>query len=109
MADVPSLETWMLGVARANIADARSAPHLSSALDRHIAEVHQELVAAGAPINRASLTLYVHAVGLTAARITASTDDWGPSEPGTTQVDWPTLRITAVCAIAEDYGVVPAT
>ncbi|WP_020657766.1 DUF6401 family natural product biosynthesis protein [Amycolatopsis benzoatilytica] len=106
MCEPIALETWTTGPIRATIAKMAADPWRSAVLDHHQDEVRAELSAAGAPLDRATLTLYLHV--LSRAMDYVGTDIPGDALPlarvHDTGMDWFTVRIAATCQLAISEG-----
>ncbi|AXB41539.1 DUF6401 family natural product biosynthesis protein [Amycolatopsis albispora] len=108
MGEPVPLETWVAGPVRTTIAGLKAHSWGSAVLDHHQDQVRAELAGAGAPADRATLTLYLHV-------LSCAVDYVGTNIPGDTLpltrvhdtgMDWFTIRIAAVCQLAISEGLV---
>ncbi|OLT40331.1 hypothetical protein BJF85_25185 [Saccharomonospora sp. CUA-673] len=81
-------------------------PWQAAVLAHHQDELRRELAAIAAPLNRATLTLYLHVLGHTLDYLAAhAVGDMLPvARVHDTGLDWFTVRIAATCQLALDEG-----
>ena len=99
-----TLETWVSGPARAIIAAMRADGWYAAILDHHTDQVRADLSASATPVDRATLTLYLHVLSQAMDYATTDVPDEALSLPAVhdTDLDWFTIRIAAVCQLAID-------
>jgi hypothetical protein len=101
-----TLETWVSGPVRVIIAVMRADGWYAAILDHHADQVRADLSASGTPVDRATLTLYLHVLGQAMDYVTTDVPDEALLLPAVhdTDLDWFTIRIAAVCQLAIDEG-----
>jgi len=96
-----SLDQLMATVGVDGLVAALRTPGLLAEIDQHAAAVRDAVAAAGREVDALSLAGYARSVAAAAHRTGRSIDgrtaDW-------TRAGWHLLRLTAVCAIADEVG-----
>lgn len=103
-----TLETWASGPVRATIAALRADGWHAAILGHHTDEVRADLSAAGTPVDRAALTLYLHVLSQAMDYVTTGVPDDALRLLAVhdTDLDWFTIRIAAACQLAIDEGLI---
>ena len=103
-----TLETWVSGPARVTIAAMRGDGWSAAILDHHTEQVRADLSASDTPVDRATLTLYLHVLSQAMDYVTADVPDEALVLPAVhdTDLDWFTIRMAAVCHLAIDEGLI---
>jgi hypothetical protein len=77
-----TLETWVSGPARVIAAAMRGDGWYAAILDHHADQVRADLSASGAPVDRATLTLYLHVLSQAMDYVTTDVPDEALLLPG---------------------------